>query len=372
MGVHRTMSTTTSIAFGNMKVAIVGGSLGGLAAANVFHRLGATVSVFEKSGSTLEHRGSSLGFLDVDLWQRVRGERLVRNGRQASYSDGLFYYGDMWQFLYSGLPEGTVRFGRTVDSLGDNVERPTIDGEVFDLAIIADGGWSTLRGQYFDSERDPEYAGYQIYWARVDASESPGFRRTGYDEWNGIYETVLLPTLKCNGHRMCMGGIFIATPEDEITRPEAGVNRHVDASRASREPEWFLPFVRQHFGHIDNGAIVTCCEAAVRNGKITPTPVFEFAASKTVEGRIVVLGDAAHMCSPRTAAGAHTTLLDAEGLMEAFGSGGDVEQALREYDKGGTQRAKALYGRSRMLSKMLNPKQGAAPSPATLVKPRSK
>merc|ERR1712070_322338 len=202
----------------NMNVAIVGGSLGGLAAANVFHRLGATVSVFEKSGSTLEHRGGSLGFLDVDLWQRVRGERLVRNGRQASYSDGLFYYGDMWQFLYSGLPEGTVRFGRTVDTLGDNVERPTIDGEVFDLAIIADGGWSTLRGQYFDSERDPEYAGYQIYWARVDASESPGFRRTGYDEWNGIYETVLLPTMKCNGHKMHMGGIFIATPESEIIR----------------------------------------------------------------------------------------------------------------------------------------------------------
>lgn len=150
------------------------------------------------------------------------------------------------------------------------------------------------------------------------------------------------------------------------------MNRHLHASRASQEPEWFLPFVRQHFGHIDNGAILTCCKAAVRTDKVTPTPVFEFAASQTVSGRIIVLGDAAHMCSPRTAAGAHTTLLDAEGLMEAFGSGGDIGQALREYDRGGTQRAKALYGRSRMLSKMLNPRQGVAPSPATLVKHRGK
>ena len=74
-------------------MAIVGGSLGGLAAANVFHRLGANVTVFEKSSSTLDNRGGSLGFLDVDLWQRVRGAQLLRKGKQASYSDGLFYYG---------------------------------------------------------------------------------------------------------------------------------------------------------------------------------------------------------------------------------------------------------------------------------------
>jgi len=159
------------------------------------------VQVFEKSSSGLEHRGGSLGFLDVDLWERVRGAQLLRKGQQASYSDGLFYYGDMWQFLFSGLPAGCVKFGRTVDSLGEDAQRPTIDGEVFDLAIISDGGWSTLRGKYFLDDGEPQYAGYQIYWARVDATESPGFRRTGYDEWSGIYETVLLPTLKCNGHR---------------------------------------------------------------------------------------------------------------------------------------------------------------------------
>lgn len=85
----------------------------------------------------------------------------------------------MWQYLYSGLPQGTVQFDRTVDTLGDNEEKPTINGTQYDLAIIADGGWSSLRGQYIDQERQPEYAGYQIYWARVNAAESPGFRSSG-------------------------------------------------------------------------------------------------------------------------------------------------------------------------------------------------
>ena len=52
----------------------MGGSLGGLAAANVFTRLGATVTVFEKRAQKLESNGAALGFVDVDLWERVRGK----------------------------------------------------------------------------------------------------------------------------------------------------------------------------------------------------------------------------------------------------------------------------------------------------------
>ena len=48
-----------------MKIAIVGGSLGGLATANVMNRLGATVTVFEKGEGTFEKRGACLGFVDV-------------------------------------------------------------------------------------------------------------------------------------------------------------------------------------------------------------------------------------------------------------------------------------------------------------------
>ena len=45
------------------------GSLGGLAAVNSFHRLGASVTVFEKRPQSMESNGACLGFVDVDLWE---------------------------------------------------------------------------------------------------------------------------------------------------------------------------------------------------------------------------------------------------------------------------------------------------------------
>jgi len=240
-----------------MKVAVVGGSLGGLAAANVFHRLGAAVVVFERSQTTLEAHGACLGFVDRRLWESLRGAPLVMDGQvvpdqsadgeQSFENSGSFYYGDMWHFLYSGLPDGTVRFGRTIESLGDDAERPCIDGEVFDLALIADGGWSMLRDKYFTVQQ-PEYTGYQIYWGRVAAEELPGL--SGFDgrtEANGIYNCVNLPVPKFDGSRMYMCGFFVATPEDEIRKPEraAADNRQVSQTTGSAPGTWFLPFVRE-------------------------------------------------------------------------------------------------------------------------------
>ena len=81
-----------------LKVAIVGGSMGGLAAATAFLRLGAIVRVFEKSPAPFSDRGSSLGFCAVDSWQRLTGRRMIRRGTHASRAQGAFLYGDLWAF----------------------------------------------------------------------------------------------------------------------------------------------------------------------------------------------------------------------------------------------------------------------------------
>merc|ERR1711959_229435 len=361
----------------DMKVAIVGGSLGGLAAANVLHRRGASVTLFEKSPTTFASRGACLGFVDVAMLQRIRGTRFMRNGKQASLEQGALYYGDVWQFLYSGLPDGCVKLGHTVDTLGEDTERPSIDGEVFDLAIIADGGWSQLRGKYID-ERQPEYSGHQIYWASVDTAALPGGLSSFDSEFgstetatysSGIYDAVILDAPKCDGSRMYACGFFIATPEREVRRPERGDNRQVAQTETQRAHDWFLPFVRKMFGKHAGGEIVRVTEAAASKGKITPHPVFEYATSSTVAGHIVVLGDAAHLSTPWTAAGAHTAFCDAVSLGDVFKSREvEIGRALQAYDKGGIQRAKALLRRSHACSRRLVPRQGkhAAPSPATL------
>jgi 2-polyprenyl-6-methoxyphenol hydroxylase-like FAD-dependent oxidoreductase len=335
------------------KVAIVGGSLAGLAAAHVLLRNGAEVTVFEKSSDGFAKRGACLGFVDVDMLEKIRGAKFIRNGRRATLEQGAFYYGDVWQFLFSGLPAGCVKFGRTVSTLGADVWKPTVDdGETFDLVIIADGLSSFERE--FGSTETATYS-------------------------NGCYDAVVLEAPKCDGSRMYACGFFVATPESEIASPATaatGDNRQVEATRSwSVVPDWFLPFIRRMFGQYVDGEIVRFSEAAARKGKIAPNPVYEFAASKTVAGRVVAIGDAVHLATPWTAAGAHTALMDAVSLGDVFAAeshgrrGRDMDRALSAYDKGAVKRAKSLLLQSRACSRRLLPRAGkrAVPSPATLV-----
>ena len=157
-----------------MNVAIVGGSLTGLAAANVFHRLGISVTVFEKFSRPLHDRGSSLGFVDVQLWEYLRGQRMTRMGAQAHRSQGAYYYGDLWRFLYEGLPEDCVKFNQIIHDLGVDPMKPTINDQVFDAVIVADGGFSSLRKYVTGDDKQPEYAGHMIYRARLAVEDYPG------------------------------------------------------------------------------------------------------------------------------------------------------------------------------------------------------
>lgn len=292
----------------------------------------------------------------------------------------------MWRYLHSGLPQGCVRFGSTVESLGDDPNAPTVDGEVFDVALIADGGFSSLRGKYFDEDgRQPEYSGYQIFWGRADAADCG--RLSSFDgrtELIGPYAAVPLPVPSFDGRKTYMCAFFVPTPEREVTPPKRGDNRQIEqVAGHGNAPEWFLPFVRRLFGeHAERARkrspgtttaaddLVRFAETAATKGKITASPVYEFGVSKTVNRRIVVMGDAAHLASPMTAAGAHTAVLDAFGLLQAFTSRtGSIDGALRAYDKGATQRVKSLLRTSRAVSKDLLPKEGkgAVRSPATLL-----
>lgn len=356
-----------------MKVAVVGGSLGGLGAAVAFHRLGAKVKVFEKSATSFERRGASLGYVDVDLWESLKGSQMTRRGRQASRQQGAFYYGDLWNFLYTGLPENTVLFNQTVTDLGDDIFAPTINGEVFDLAVVADGGWSTLRTKYVDSKR-PEYAGFVGYRFRVDTKDVPSFRSIGLFS-NGPHFSIFLPVPMPDDRDFIMGGVLVETHINDVIEPSTSEARHTEVDSKTRQvPEWFLPLFKSQFSHVNGGDLVQFMETAAVKGKISPSPQFEFAADKIGNGRIILIGDAAHMASPRTASGAHTAILDAVGLLNSFSKvlskvnpnettqcetdtrsvsqqKSWIDLALADYEQEALPRAHQLYQRSKMLSR---------------------
>jgi 2-polyprenyl-6-methoxyphenol hydroxylase-like FAD-dependent oxidoreductase len=147
-----------------LRAAVVGGSIGGLAAATALHRLGATVCVYEKSASM--GTGGSLGFCHVPLWEHLRGARMLRRGVQASRAQGAFLYKDLWKFWFDALPAGTIQFGTEIRDLGDP-NSPAVAGESYDVVVVADGGWSVLRAKYFDPAQ-PRYAGFEVWRFRVD------------------------------------------------------------------------------------------------------------------------------------------------------------------------------------------------------------
>ena len=163
-------TTAMPAACADLRVAVVGASLGGLSAANMLNRLGANVSVFDCFPAGFHTRGGGLGAVDTGLLARIRADD-VKQGYRAIRGHGHFY-GDLWQYLYEGLPADKVHFSRDVVGVaGGETATPrllfagkgsengecALEGEEFDLIIGADGGKSTIRP--FVTDQTPAYSG---------------------------------------------------------------------------------------------------------------------------------------------------------------------------------------------------------------------
>lgn len=130
----------------NLDIAVVGASLGGLSVANVLQRLGARVEVYECFGHGFHNRGGALGAVDVELVREIRGD-VSRSGHSGPIKGHGHFYGDLWQYLYEGLLEGTVHFGVDVQEILDSSSdspQLVIGGAPlrFDIIVGADGGVS--------------------------------------------------------------------------------------------------------------------------------------------------------------------------------------------------------------------------------------
>jgi 2-polyprenyl-6-methoxyphenol hydroxylase-like FAD-dependent oxidoreductase len=129
---------------------------------------------------------------------------------------------------------------------------------------------------------------------------------------------------------------------------------------------------RRAFERHEAGELVRLFEAVATRGELTPHPQYEFGTPEVNADRVVLVGDAAHMASPRTAVGAHTAVLDAVAMREAFtpeagagvddGDGGvdhiDIDRCLERYRLGGISRAQQLLARSQEVSQQFLPPGG--------------
>jgi 2-polyprenyl-6-methoxyphenol hydroxylase-like FAD-dependent oxidoreductase len=141
-------------------------------------------------------------------------------------------------------------------------------------------------------------------------------------------------------------------------------NRQI-AAEIKSIPEWFLPFVRKAFGAQNH----LYWETYMRRGKVAAHPVWEFAPREARQGRVVLLGDALHIATPKTGAGAYLAMIDAVALGKALErvspeEAQGLDAALEMYGRQAVARSDDLHRRSRSHASYFAPDPSTTTSPA--------
>ncbi|MFC7548784.1 FAD-dependent monooxygenase [Plantactinospora sp. GCM10030261] len=357
---------------------VIGGGIGGLAAAVALHRGGSQVTVLERAaeiravgaGITLQANAvralESLGLAEAACAAGATGATggvRDRRGRWLSRVDHAdmvrvlgtdaigIHRADLHEVLRSALPAAALVTGAEVVDVdpGDprdpaalatvHVRRADAPEKMTaELVVAADGIWSTVRGKLWPDLPDPVYAGTTA-WRGVVAVDGP---MPVAITWGPGAEFGMVPI---GGNRIYWFGAVNSPPGDR--RPDE------------------LATVRDRFGswHDPIPALLAATEpdAVLRDDLhhlATPLPSY-------VAGRVAILGDAAHAMTPNLGQGAAQALEDAVILAATCGvpadagqhhnataGGSDLAAALASYDRTRRPRSQEVARASARIGRM--------------------
>ena len=321
---------------------VVGAGIGGLTTAVALQRAKLPVVVYERA-TALEPLGAGLS-----LWPNavlalesvgvdgVRGGAIPRgggglfrwDGRELAVSDAaaiearyeaplvLLHRAELQHALLDALAPGTVRLGEEVESFEQDDEQVTLcfaDGstDTGGLLIGADGLDSAVR-------------------AELLGDEPP--RDSGLIAHRGVVDYVNPDSV---GEFWGAGGVFGVAPlSGDRVYWYATQREGDDRSLAEMFAGWASP--------IPELLARTPAEAILRHHLLDRPP-----ARRWVDGRVGLLGDAAHPMLPFLGQGACQAIEDAAALAVAVGVHGVGPDALRAYERARCKRAAKLVKRSR-------------------------
>ncbi|QSB13311.1 FAD-dependent monooxygenase [Natronosporangium hydrolyticum] len=333
----------------NLRVGIIGGGIGGLAAAVGAARGGAEVTVLERepgpagAGTALGLWPAALAALDeLDLGRAVRAQAARQRSGAFLRADGariaaidtvalerrtgdpvyLLSRPALLDLLLAALPEGTVRFGHRAELAALT--------DAYDVVIAADGIFSATRRALFG----PAYRA----------------RHLGTTAWRGVLDTPTDTFTETWGEGMRFG----------ITPQEGGRTNWFAAAPAPAGqvfPEGDLAALRARFG--DWHAAVGQVLAQLDDASLLRHDLYELAPRlpSYVRGRVALIGDAAHAMSPDLGRGACEALIDAVTLTRQLGAGGDPAAALAEYDRLRRRPTQRLAAMSRRVGRLAHARQ---------------
>ncbi|MFE9116119.1 FAD-dependent monooxygenase [Streptomyces sp. NPDC007172] len=346
------------------RVAVVGGSIAGCAAALAAHRAGAgTVTVYERAAGRLADRGVGLamhndryaelearGFVGAAMpWlQLARRSWYVRDGStpmgrrigELPFPFRTYNWGPLWRELRAQVPDSVeFRPGSVIDRLepaATGVELSTSDGgsDRFDLVVGADGYRSSVRAAVCPEVR-PAYAGYLAWRGAFPVERLPDADRWPVEDcvfpvFPGGHAVIYRIPDGRGGHRV--NWVLYAAPP-------AGHGLALD-SPTSLPPGTATDALRAHALELADTRLPPYWGRLVRltpPGDLLIQPIYDFTAPRYATDRLALVGDAATVARPHTGGSAVKALQDATALESALASATDRSDALAAYDAGRTE-----------------------------------
>jgi len=360
---------------------VVGGSLGGLFAANLLHQNGWLVDVYERVPEELASRGAGIvthpelfdvlaaAKIDIDDTIGVQVKSRVTlgiDGRLLSERDlpqTLTAWGKMYHVLRSALPDAHYHMGGSVVAVTNEEAHASVtlsDGTRLsaDLVIAADGFRSSLRERLLPSVT-LRYAGYVAWRGLVDE------RDLSKATWDALFEkfAFCLPA-----HEQILG-YPVAGPGNST---RAGERRYNFVWYRATSEDGALPNLltdasgKLHANGIAPHLIRADVLADMEDAALTllapqfgevvtkaPVPLFQpiydLEVPRMVFGRIALLGDAAFVARPHCGMGVTKAAGDAMALVTALGRHDSIHAALADFDAARTQTGAAIVQHARHL-----------------------
>ena len=329
-----------------LRAVVVGGGLGGIAAAVALARAGVHVHVYEQAQRLtevgagvslapnglrmLERLGVASGIERVGvryMWTQL----LLADGRPARHEPHQFtqpgrnvgiHRADLLTLLAAKLPVGTLRTGHRCTGFSQDAGSATVgfaDGTTAtaDVVIGADGIHSVLQGFVVDPAR-PVFSGVVAYRGLVPRIDT--YRADAMQMWVGESKHFLVFPVRAGQLLNYVGFV----PSDTSVR---------ESWSASGDPA----ALAAHFAGWDPviGQIIAAIAgpggSGFQWGMYDRAPLPRWSS-----GRLTLLGDAAHPMLPHLGQGVNQALEDAVALARLLGASAnsaDVPRALAAYEQ---------------------------------------
>lgn len=368
---------------------VIGGSLGGLLAANLLRREGWDVEVFEQSGEELSGRGAGIishpelyealriigipldsGY-GVDIPLRITYDRAGATVATLDMQQIFTSWGRLHHLLRSMFPAERYHFGHALTRYSEGADGVTAhfaNGKTArgDLLVGADGVRSSVRAQFAPAVR-PQYAGYVGWRGLADENDiSPGTHRELCDklafclpprEMMLCYPIAGFTNSTRPGER-CFNIVWYRPTEEARELPRLCTDVNGRRHEQSIPPPLIHPAVLAELRAAADALLAPQLAEVVRHTR-QPffQPIFDVESDCMAAGRVALLGDAAFVARPHCGMGVTKAAADATALVRFLRENpSDVPAALARYDELRRRFGAAVVAHARELGSWLQGK----------------